>query len=349
MYRLRHAPSTRSLLSLAVVLIQLTLTWAAPNDKYKLYKQCSEKTGSEEVSQTAKPGAYSTCTHFAGDQNCSLVTGLQINGTGLCGAYWDNNVLQKSWCCEYQWGQKPSVTGHVATTAWCILCFFGILSVVLALRQRYLKQKIWKDMNSTPPATPKTPRSPRTPVDSDLTKQLATWLLLLTFAVIAFCLAVNLLIYSLVVSQNGFGRQWAAALKPLLASFIAVDAVFAVFIIVVLAFGYLCYDPPYVNLLNEESRKATSETILKSCIYSVVSLCILLAIPERIVYDGVSGSVFSNSPLDAQGYNTNKNTLTDVNTLVDVLLGILVLPLAQSTVYIFVALADLFIMHLWAV
>lgn len=78
-------------------------------------------------------------------------------------------------------------------------------------------------------------------------------------------------------------------------------------------------------------------TVTESCVYGVVSLCVLVVAPERILYDGVSGVVLGKVSLQDQAPAFNKQRLQDVNVLVDVLVGLLVLPLAQCTVYNFIS------------
>lgn len=98
------------------------------------YQDCTVATQSQDGSKRiGTERRHRSCILFEGTQNCSILTGTNIQGSHLCDAYSDQGVLQSSWCCEYLLGRRPPLNEGMAVAAWCIISIFGLIALMLLL------------------------------------------------------------------------------------------------------------------------------------------------------------------------------------------------------------------------
>lgn len=227
---------------------------------------------------------YETCSSEPENvaTNSSPVTGRNIAGTGLCGSFH---------CCEFVLGGRPNLHVKAGIAGWTVIAVFGVLGIVLWGIATCLRDNVDNGENGQ-----------RTPN--------LTCLVIAASCGMMVCLGIDVLAYQLVVVQVAYGRQWSQSLKPLLIAFMAVDGVTAVVSCICSIWfwdlGNMSVTPSAVDKLRCKSVILAIDIVVKSIIYGLVSLCVLVVIPRRILYDGVSGTYFSNVNLVDQGYNITR-------------------------------------------
>ena len=134
-----------------------------------------------------------------------------------------------------------------------------------------------------------------------------------------------MMLYGLGVTQDSYGAQWQSVLKPMLIVLFCVDSVLGIFglLVVTKCIRAKPGDVDSCVVWNTGSLQTVSSAL--------VALFLLSVTPRRIGYDNVSGTFFTNVPISDQGYNVNKQRVLDLNTQVDILISVLLVPVIASS------------------